>query len=348
MKPILTYSVGVLLFRQLAAATRNRLPYRETLEILSQDPEIFGRDSPAVQVLIRQMDGGASLSAALRALPELVAPETALLVEAAETHGNLAQILDAIADDFTELAQRRTAVRTALLWPMLIAGAVTMLIVFMMIFVIPSFKTLYSGFGAELPGPTLFIIWVSDAIVDWWWAIGAMGAAVFALKRKNLLPPGLSMAAQRALLGIPFLRTYLVRAFAARMANWLRVAHVNPQLLLAALRHVRATTRMAPFALCLLDLEARLAGAATLSEALLGLAPLPKRFPLLVQLGERMGDIGSALSQAADFAEAERTAGLALFERGLVLFIYCILGAIVAVVVIAMYMPIFSMGQAVS
>ena len=189
---------------------------------------------------------------------------------------------------------------------------------------------------------------VSDVIVEWWWAIAALTGTLFFLKRKNLLPPGLGAAAQRVLLGIPFLRKYLVRAFAARTAKWLQVAHIEPQLLLAALRHVRATTRTAPFALCLLELEARLAGNATISQALLGLAPLPKRFPLLVQLGERMGDIHSALAQAADFAEAERSAGLALFERGLVLSIYCILGIIVAVVVIAMYMPIFSMGQAVS
>lgn len=347
MKPLLSHTAAVLLFRQLAAATRNGLPYRETLEILAQDPEMFGRDYPAVQTLARHLAQDGALSAALHRLPELVAPETALLVKAGEAHGNLAQILDAIADDYTDLAQRKTAVRAALFWPAVIGFAVVALVGFMMVFVVPAFKSLYGSFGADLPGPTLFVMAVSDFTVGWWWAIAALAVAFLFLKRSRMLPPGLATAAQRIMLGIPFLRLYLVRAFAARTANWLRAAHRSQPLLLAAVQHVRATTAIAPFALCLLELEARLATASALSQALVGLSPLPKRLPLLVQLGEKTGDVDSALAQAADFAEAERAAGLALFERGLVLSIYCILGVIVALVAIAMYLPIFKMGEAV-
>ncbi len=347
MKPLLSHSAAVLLFRQLAAATRNRLPYKETLEILAQDPEMFGRrDLPAVQTLIRQLEEGGTLSAALRMLPALMVPETALLVEAAEEHGNLAQILDAIADDYTDLAQRRTAVRTALFWPAVIGCAVVLLVAFMMIFVVPAFNEIYSSFGAELPWPTLFVMTVSEFLVGWWWVIAAAIIAFLLLKWKRKLPPGLVSIAQRSLMGVPFLRIYLVRAFAARTVNWLRAAHRSRPLLLAAVRHVRATTT-SPFAPYLLELEARLAAIPSLGQALLDLAPLPRRLPLLVQLGEKMGDVDSALAQVADFAEAERASGLALFERGLVLVVYCILGAIVALAVIAMYLPIFRMGQAV-
>jgi type II secretory pathway component PulF len=154
--------------------------------------------------------------------------------------------------------------------------------------------------------------------------------------------------AERILLGVPFLRKYLAQAFAARAINWLRASHQSPQLTLAVLRHLRATTVFPSFALCLLNLETRLGTSQPLSQALLDLPPLPRRLALLMQLGEKTGDAGAALAQVADFSEAERIASLARFERFFVLAVYCILAAAVGLAVIGMYLPIFSMGEAVS
>jgi len=347
MNKMISNSTGILLFRQLAAATRNKLPYHETLHILAQDPDMFGRDFPAVEALSRQLADGCVLSAALQRLPELVPAETAELVKTAEGAGNLAQILDAIADDYTEQEQRGISLRAALLWPLAITVVAALLVFMMMIFVIPQYEKLFEAFGSRLPLPTLILIAVSHAFLEWGWVIVVLLVVMFFLQRANRLPPPITLAVQRILLGIPYLRKYLVQAFTVRVINWIRAAHQDPQLMLAALRHLRATTGFSAFALCLLNLESRLTGAQPLSHALLGLWPLPKRVALLMQLGEKAGDAQGALSQVADFSESERMAGLARFERFLILSVYCVLGITVGLIVLAMYLPIFAMGEAV-
>lgn len=347
MSQFISNTTGILLFRQLAAATRSNLSYREILEILSKDPEMFGRDTLAVDALARQLADGGALSSALLRLPELAAAETAELVRAAEDQGNLAQILDAIADDYTELEQRKISIRGALSWPLTILAIAVVLVAMMMIFVIPAFKEMYSSFGSDLPAPTLMIIAISDFMVSWWWIIVFLIVAFVMLKRKKKIPQGMVLFTERIVLSIPFARKYLVQAFAARTISWIQVAHNNPPLLLAALRYLRATTAFLSFEFCLLNLEMRLANSTPLSQALFDLDPLPKRLALFMQLGEKNKDIEGALAQIADFSESERISKLAGFERWLTLCIYCILGITVGLFVIGMYMPIFKMGQAI-
>lgn len=347
MNPFISHPSGILLFRQLAAACRGNLPYREVLEILSKDPEMFGRDSQVVDALARQLADGAPLSSALQRMPELVAAETAELVKTAEDKGTLARILDAIADDYTELAQRKASIRGALIWPLTVLAAAVILVAMMMIFIVPAFKELFSSFGADLPTPTLIIVAISDFIAGWWLVIALLIVGFVVLKRKNKLPRGMVVFFERILLAIPFVRKYLAQAFSARTISWIQVAHKDPQLLLAALRHLRATTTFSSFQLCLSNLEARIASATSLSQMLFGLDHFPKRFALLMQLGEKNNDIDGALAQIADFSETERISKLAGFERWLILCTYVVLGISVGLIVIAMYLPIFRMGQVV-
>jgi type IV pilus assembly protein PilC len=344
MRPILTHTGGAMLFRQLAAATRNNLPYRDTFEILVQDPDMFGRETPVAQALLAQLQDGAPLSATLRNLPDLVAAETALLVETAEQQGNLAEVLDAIADDYTELTQRKNTVRAALLWPLVVGSALAAMTAIVTIFVLPAFSELFDNFGGELPLPTRFLIGVSDVRI--FLPLLVLAVVLGVLAWRGTLR-GAGTAAQFVLLSLPFARRYFDRAFAARLAIWLSATHRHPALVQAAVRHLRVTTRMTLYAAALLELENRLAASVPLSQALTGLRGLPRRLALLAQLGERMQDSSAPLAQAADFAEAEREQGLALFERGLVLTVYLVLGIAVAILVIALYLPIFQMGSVI-
>lgn len=347
MSQFISNTTGILLFRQLAAATRGKLSLQEVLEILSKDSEMFGRDTLAVDALARQLADGGALSSALQRLPELVAAETAELVRTAEDQGALAQILDAIADDYTELEQRKIAVRGALSWPLTILAIAVVLVAMMMIYVIPAFKELFSSLGASLPVPTLIIMAISDFMVSYWWLFAVLIVVFVILKRKNKIPQGMVLFAERIMLAIPFARKYFVQAFTARTVSWIQIAHKNPPLLLAALRYLQASTAFLSFKLCVLNLESRLANSTPLSQALFDLAPLPKRLALFMQLGEKNNDIDGALAQISDFSESERISKLAGFERWLTLCIYCVLGISIGLVVIGMYMPIFSMGQAI-
>lgn len=347
MSQLIAHTTGALLFRQIAAATRRTLPLKDLLEILTKDPEMFGKDTSAVEALAQQLRQGDSLSAALRRLPELVSPETAELVRAGETQGMLAPILDAIADDHTGAAKGRGAIQGALVWPKAVASLAFLILAMLMTFVVPEFKQLFNSFGGSLPAPTLALVSISDAFVAWWWLLAAAIVVFIVLKRRNKLPVGFTVAVEKLLLAVPFVRVSIVSSFAERLTCWLRSTHGNPQVLAAAMRHLSATAGMSPLALCAARLEARLSDGVALGQALYDLAPVPKRLALLVQFGEKTGDLEAALGQAADFAAADAEAALARFERGLMVSLYLLLGLAIGYIVIGMYLPIFKMGAAV-
>lgn len=345
MNPQINYQTGAILFRQLAAAKRHGLPHREVLEILGRDPELFGKDRPAIAALLRLIDEGEALSAGLLRLPELVTFETAELIRLAEAKGTEAQTLDAIADDYARQAEGSQALRAALAWPAGLAVILSLLVALMMIFVIPSFKELYSGMGAALPAPTLLVMAISDLLVGWWWLLLLMLAVFVGLCRRGKLPPSLVATAASAVLALPFARGYLVHRFLERLTGWLQVGLDDRALMLSGLRHLASNTHMPPFVACLRQLQERLQSDGPLSAALENLPPLPLRMPLLVQLGEKMGNTLPALQQLAQLAEADLQLSLPRFGRGLFTLLYIVLGIIIAIVVIALYLPIFKMSS---
>lgn len=347
MKTTITASAAAILFRQLGAAERQRLPLAEVLDILCQDQELFGQDQLAVQLLARLLREGQSLSAALAQLPELMPPATAELIQTAERQGKLAATLDEIADDYARQAQGRSALRAAIGWPIVLAIGIGLLVSLLMIFVIPTFKDLFHSFGAELPLLTLGLVWVSDAFANFWWLLLLAAILLFVAWRRDLLPLQAWRKAEQLWLSIPFVRPYFVRRFATRLARWLRLCRDDQALLLASLRHVRGTERFDCFRACAAELEARLAEGKSLGVALADNAPLPQRLALFVQLGEKLGDSAPALDQVIAMSERETADALSQFERGLTISSYLALGLLVGIIVIAIYLPIFKMGSVI-
>lgn len=347
MKTTITASAAAILFRQLGAAERQRLPLAEVLDILCQDQELFGQDQLAVQLLARLLREGQSLSAALAQLPELMPPATAELIQTAERQGKLAATLDEIADDYARQAQGRSALRAAIGWPIVLAIGIGLLVSLLMIFVIPTFKDLFQSFGADLPLLTLGLVWVSDAFANFWWLLLLAAILLFVAWRRDLLPLQALRKAEQLWLSIPFVRPYFVRRFATRMARWLRLCRDDQALLLASLRHVRGTERFDCFRACAAELEARLAEGQSLGAALAHNAPLPQRLALFVQLGEKLGDSAPALDQVIAMSERETADALSQFERGLTISSYLALGLLVGIIVIAIYLPIFKMGSVI-
>lgn len=335
---------ATLLYRQMAAAARNQLPFSNLFAILAEDPELLGDDAPVAALMHQAMQEVEELSTAMASLPDLFAAPTVALVRDAEAQGQLAEVLDTLAGEQNDLAQGGSAVRTALLWPSALLFFALVTVTIIMIFVVPAFREIFRTFGADLPTPTLILIELSDFFVSYWWLIGGALAVLVVAQRRKLLPPFWGLQMERLALAIPFLRNYVMRAFGARLIRWFALCSKTPALFEPALRHLNAAVNWQVLQGVTAELALRLASGQSLGQALDRLPPLPRRVGLQVRLGEKTGNLDSALAQAMETAEIELAHALLRFERGMFLSAYLTIGVFVGFVVIALYLPIFKLG----
>lgn len=336
-----------VLFRQLAAAQRRGLPAHEVASVLAQDPQWRAAERKTLARGAEAMRGHAQLSAALAQVPDLVGAETAQLLRAAETANALPATLDTLADDYRHLAEGSRDLRLALAWPLMVAGVVAVMLVVMSIFVVPAFQEAYGSFNADLPAETAWFFALSSAIGRTWWLWAVVLLGLLVAWRLGKLPRALIDAVARVWHSVGFVRHQLLSRFVVRLLRWLRVGMADRALGMAALAHLQATEAAASTARAAEALAAALHSGAGTAAALSQASMLPARLALLVQLGERMGDVPAAIDQLAELADAQALEADQRFERGCLLSLYGAIGVTVLVTLIAVYLPIFKLGAIV-
>ena len=334
------------LFRQLAAAQRGGLALHDALAILAKDPELGRNHAALISDLGSQLSAARPLSGALESHRAIFGPEATELIRAAESESALAEALDLLATDYELRALQRSAVRGALAWPAAIAVVLVLLVALVMLFVVPAFKQVFASFGADLPAATLLLMGIANALGEYWyvWVALIVLVALYALRGGTL--PGRAWL-DRGLLRLPFVRPYLVKTFVARLSRALGAA-VDSRLPLApALAYLRATTGNRRLTESAAALEAQVRAGKGLAAAVRESAHLPGQLAVALELGERSNNLGPALRQLVAFSEGDAARSLMRLQQAALITTYLCLGIIVAFVVIALYLPIFSMGAAV-
>lgn len=347
MSKLLSAEDGALLYRHLASVARHQIPFTKLFEVIRQDTDYFSEDIPVAQVMLDALGNDNSLPDAMARLPRLFAGETVALLRKAEQCGKLSETLDALADEQEWLATAGRAVKNATAWPITLLLFGGILVTLINIFVIPAFKELFSSFGVDLPVPTLILMEVSDAFVEYWWVLVLLVVGFWQAMRREMIPRGFFLFVERILLSVPFVRNYMMRAFWTRLLRWLELCEQQPELLPLALGHFKYTQKFLLFQSLLDQLVERLAAGQSLGQALDLLPPLPRRMAMQIQLGEMSGEMGPWIGQTLYMAEIELDGARARFERGIFLATYLVVGFTLGFVVIAMYLPIFAMGRVV-
>lgn len=337
-----------LLFRQLAAAARARLPFAEVLAILRQEGE-RGRYGRLLAVLGRELEQARPLSDALAATA-MFAPETVAFVRGAEGTPALAEVLEVLADDYGRRAVAGRALANALYWPLTLAGVLVFVIMILMIFVVPAFKEVYRSFGADLPAPTLALMTLSDWFVSYLWppllivAILLVLAAIF----RGKAPPKVTEAYDWLRLRVPLVGAFREKLFQLRSVALLAVAaDADREFAAAALAHLDGTAENRRLASWVGPLARRVAGSGELLPAVRETSEVPRRIAAILELGARTGDAAAARAQVAAWCDAEMEVGLPRFQTNFLALSYAVLGTLIAFVVIGLYLPIFMMGAAV-
>jgi type IV pilus assembly protein PilC len=336
-----------LLYRNLASAVRQELPFADLFAVLKEDPDLSFKKSPVVPLMHDAFKEGKTLADAMMTATQQFPATTVELVRQAEKSGHLANTLDNLGDEQAWLSQMSSANKGATAWPLTLLALLALLAVFYAIFVMPAFDELYANFGAQIPWPTLVIFVVTDLLATYWWAWLAIFIVLRVGITRNLLPHGLMLFKDRLVLTIPFVRNFSVRCFSYGLMRWLTLCAQNPAMRPFVLAHIKANTNRLIYHDLLNKLSSRLTEGQTLGQALDQLAPLPRRIALQIQIGEKSGNLEGAIAQALDAMEEGIAIAQQRYARGTFLASYILVGILIGFTVIALYLPIFSMGEVI-
>jgi type IV pilus assembly protein PilC len=336
------------LLQQLATATRHGLPLAEVAAILATDHKTVPPGAPAA--FAAALAAGEGVKAALAQAPAAAPPATLAWLALAEHQQQLPAALQAWGDDLAQLGSKQRALRLALLWPSAVAVVLLVLWFVLALFVMPAFAETFASFGTALPTISRVVFAASGAAGSAGW-LPVVVAIVLAVLAGALwlgrLPPGLVRLAQRLTQRLGFVARWRAAVFGERLVRLLAAHPGHAPLQAAALAHLAAHTAGDPWAACARRLQAGLAAGQGLGAALQAETQLPRRLPAFVQLGEKSQQLPAALATLAEAAADETLEAQARLERGTILLLYQLLALTVGALVVAVYLPILSLGALV-
>ena len=333
--------------RQLATMMKAGVP-------LLQSFDIVGRGNPNVSVtkllndVRTDVETGTSLSAAFRKYPMHFNALYCNLVEAGEAAGILEALLDRLAVYMEKTEAIKSKIKSALMYPISVVVVAFVVVAVIMIFVIPSFKSVFSSFGADLPGPTLFVIAISEFFVSYWWLIfGGVGGGIYFFLQAWKRSEKMQKVMDRLLLKMPVFGTLIEKSVIARWTRTLSTMFAAGVPLVEALDSVGGASGNSLYADATEKIQQEVSTGTSLTAAMTNANLFPTMVLQMCAIVEESGSVDHMLGKAADFYEAEVdeiVAGLSsLMEPIIIVF----LGTLIGGIVVSMYLPIFKLGQVV-
>jgi type IV pilus assembly protein PilC len=336
-----------LFTRQLATMMKAGVPLLQAFDIVGK-----GHSNPAVAKLLgdikADVETGSSLSTSFRKYPLYFDSLFCNLVGAGEQAGILDTLLDRLATYKEKIMAIKGKIKSALVYPISILVVAFVITAIIMIFVIPAFKTLFSGFGADLPGPTLFVMAISDFFVSYWWAIfGSIGGGLwfffYTWKRSEKLQGTMD----RLMLKLPIIGEIIKKATIARFSRTLSTMFSAGVPLVEALDSVAGASGNRVYYDATKRIQSEISTGTSLTVAMQNAQVFPNMVLQMTAIGEESGALDSMLSKVADFYEGEVDDAVDAMSSLMEPVIMVVLGTLIGGLVIAMYMPIFKMGAAV-
>jgi type IV pilus assembly protein PilC len=270
------------------------------------------------------------------------------LVGAGEAAGILEGVLERLAVYKEKILAIKSKIKSALFYPISIIVVAFIITAIIMIFVIPAFKDLFSSFGADLPGPTLVVMAISDFFVAWWWAIfGAIGGGIYAFLQAWKRSRKIQMFMDRLMLRLPIFGPVIEKATIARWTRTLSTMFAAGVPLVEALDSVGGASGNQLFVEATQKIRSEVSTGTALTVAMQNSGRFPNMVLQMAAIGEESGSLDSMLGKVADFYEAEVDDAVEALSSLMEPIIMVVLGTLIGGMVIAMYLPIFKMGQAV-
>ncbi|MBI5907320.1 MAG: type II secretion system F family protein [Burkholderiales bacterium] len=333
--------------RQLATMMKAGVPLLQAFDIVGR-----GNPNASVTKLLNDVrtdvETGTSLSSAFRKYPLYFNALYCNLVEAGEAAGILEQLLDRLAVYMEKTEAIKSKIKSALMYPASVVVVAFVVVAVIMIFVIPSFKTVFSSFGADLQAPTLIVIAISEFFVAYWWLIfGGIGGGLYFFMQAWKRNEKVQRFMDRLLLKVPVFGALIEKSCIARWTRTLSTMFAAGVPLVEALDSVGGASGNSVYEVATEKIQQEVSTGTSLTAAMGNANLFPTMVLQMCAIGEESGSVDHMLGKAADFYEAEvdeMVAGLSsLMEPIIIVF----LGSLIGGIVVSMYLPIFKLGQVV-
>ncbi|MGB4583977.1 MAG: type II secretion system F family protein [Rhodoferax sp.] len=333
--------------RQLATMMKAGVPLLQAFDIVGR-----GNPNPRVTRLLNDIrsdvETGTSLSVAFRKYPLYFDNLYCNLVEAGEAAGILDQLLDRLAVYMEKTEAMKSKIKSALMYPISVLVVAFVVTAVIMIFVVPAFKEVFSNFGADLPGPTLVVIAMSEIFVQYWWLIfGGIGGTIYFFMQAWRRNKKMQLIMDRIMLKLPIFGVLVDKSCIARWTRTLSTMFAAGVPLVEALDSVGGASGNSVYELATIKIQQEVSTGTALTQAMTNVNLFPSMVLQMCAIGEESGSIDHMLGKSADFYEAEVDDMVAGISSLMEPIIIVILGTVIGGIVVAMYLPIFKLGQVV-
>ena len=333
--------------RQLATMLAAGIPLVQSFDIVGA-----GHEKPSMQKLIldikADVEGGVSLHEALAKRPLYFDDLYVNLVEAGEQAGALESLLDKVATYKEKTEALKKKVKKALFYPAAVLVVAVVVTIILLIFVIPQFESLFAGFGADLPAFTQMIINLSKFVQKFGIFIGlVVGGAGYAFMYFKKRSRKMRETLDRMTLKFPIIGPIMHKAAIARFARTLSTMFAAGVPLVEAMESVAGATGNIVYENATLAMRDEVATGTRLQRAMENTGLFPNMVVQMIAVGEEAGALDEMSGKVATFYEAEVDNAVDSMSSLLEPLIMAILGVLVGGMVIAMYLPIFKLGQVV-
>ena len=336
-----------LFTRQMATMMRAGVPLVQSFDIVSD-----GADKPSLKALIRDIRtdvaAGNSFASSIRKHPKQFDDLFCNLVESGEQSGALETMLDRIAGYKEKAESLKGKVKKAMFYPIAVLVIAFVVSAILLIKVVPQFEVIFQSFGAELPAFTQMVINFSNTAQKYWFPfvvlLAIIGAATSAAYTRS---PKMREAVDRLSLKIPVIGDILNKSAVARFARTLSTTFAAGVPLVDALESVAGATGNIVYANATRRVRDDVASGQQLNFAMRNTGVFPNMVIQMTSIGEESGSLDTMLDKAASYFEEQVDNAVDALTSLLEPIIMAVLGVVIGGLIIAMYLPIFQLGQVV-
>jgi len=333
--------------RQIATMLNAGVPLVQSLELIAKSNE-----KPSLRKLMTSIGNevatGTPLSQTLRSYPRQFDDLYCDLVEAGEQSGSLDTIYDRISTYKEKSEALKSKIKKAMFYPAAIVAVAFFVTLLLLLFVIPQFQDIFTGFGAELPAFTRFVLSISDIVQKYWYVvIGGVILAIFLFKRAHRSSEKVRNNTDKFILKIPIISTILDKAAVARFARTLSTTSAAGIPLVDALLSAAGASGNYVYRSAVHAMRTEVMAGMQINVAMKTTDAFPDMVSQMVMIGEESGDLDGMLAKVADIYEQQVDDAVDGLTSLLEPMIMVVLGVVVGGLIVAMYLPIFELGSVI-
>ena len=333
--------------RQLSTMMRAGVPLLQSFDIVAR-----GNPNPSVTKLLNNIksdvETGTALSGAFRKYPLYFDNLYCNLVEAGEAAGILEDLLDRLATYMEKMENVKSKVKSALMYPTAVMIVAAIVLTVIMLWVIPAFKEVFTNFGADLPAPTLIVMGISDFVVKWFLLIAiVLGATGYFSLQAWRRSEKVQIFVDRLLLKLPIFGELVNMSSIAHWTRTLSTMFAAGVPLVEVLDSVAGAAGNILYEEATHDIRAKVIQGLSLTSSMQGTDMFPNMVLQMASIGEESGSLDDMLNKAAEFYEDEVDNAVAQLSSLMEPIIMVVLGSIIGVILVAMYLPLFNLGNVV-